>query len=90
MMGTVCCRGDNTCSDNPLLIFFLEDNWQPIVGCCSLTDKWVHGLQAQINDGLLRDGFPLPDIPHVQVLSPNLTFVPHAVRLDGDVAYVPG
>ena len=55
-----------------------------------MTDKWVHGLQAQINDGLLRDGFPLPDIPHVQVLSPNLTFVPHAVRLDGDVAYVPG
>ncbi|KAK9819379.1 hypothetical protein WJX81_003680 [Elliptochloris bilobata] len=45
-------------------------------------------VQAQINDGLLRDGFPLPDIPHVQVLSPNITFVPNAVRLDGDVAYV--
>lgn len=47
-------------------------------------------LQAQINDGLLRDGFVLPDIPHVHVLAPNLTFVPNAVRLDGDVAYVPG
>lgn len=46
--------------------------------------------QAQINEGFLRDGFPLPDIPHVQVLHPNLTFVPNAVRLEGDVAYVPG
>lgn len=46
--------------------------------------------QAQINDGFLRDGFPLPDIPHVQVLAPNLTFVPNAVRLEGDVRYVAG
>lgn len=62
----------------------------PFHWSCLLFIPCLPDVQAQINEGFLRDGFPLPDIPHVQVLHPNLTFVPNAVRLEGDVAYVPG
>ena len=46
-------------------------------------------LQAEINESVLKDGFPLPDIPHVRFTDPDLTFVQYAVKLGASVQYVP-
>ncbi len=46
-------------------------------------------VQQEINDSVLKDGFPLPDIPHVQFVDPDLTFVQHAVKLAANVKYQP-
>lgn len=46
-------------------------------------------LQQEINESVLKDGFPLPDIPHVRFVDPDLTFVDYAVKLAANVQYVP-
>ena len=46
-------------------------------------------LQAEINESVLKDGFPLPDIPHVRFVDPDLSFEQYAVRLAANVQYVP-
>jgi hypothetical protein len=46
-------------------------------------------VQQEINDSVLKDGFPLPDIPHVGFIDPDLTFVQHAVKLAANVKYQP-
>jgi hypothetical protein len=47
------------------------------------------GRQAEINESVLKDGFPLPDIPHVRFVDPDLSFQQYAVRLAANVQYVP-
>ena len=46
-------------------------------------------LQAEINQSVLKDGFPLPDIPHVHFVDLSLSFVEYAIKLAGNVQYVP-
>ncbi|CAL5226835.1 g9699 [Coccomyxa viridis] len=46
-------------------------------------------LQAEINQSVLKDGFPLPDIPHVHFVDLDLAFVDYAVKLAANVQYVP-
>lgn len=45
-------------------------------------------LQAEINESVLKDGFPLPDIPHVHFVDADLSFVKYAVMLAANVQYV--
>ena len=46
-------------------------------------------VEAKINDEILKDGFPLPDIPHVQVINPGVQVVDFALSMDSSVQYVP-
>ena len=46
-------------------------------------------VQQEINQSVLKDGFPLPDIPHVRFVDPDLTFVLYAVKLAASVQYQP-
>ena len=46
-------------------------------------------VEAKINNEILKDGFPLPDIPHVQVVKPGVQVVDYALSLDSSVQYVP-
>ncbi|CAL8464093.1 g3628 [Coccomyxa elongata] len=46
-------------------------------------------VQQEINQSVLKDGFPLPDIPHVRFVDPDLTFVQYAVKLAANVQYQP-
>ena len=46
-------------------------------------------LQAEINESVLKDGFPLPDIQHVHFVDMDLSFVQHAIMLAANVQYVP-
>ena len=46
-------------------------------------------LQAEINESVLKDGFPLPDIPHVHFVDLDLAFAEYAVKLAANVQYVP-
>ena len=46
-------------------------------------------LQAEINESVLKDGFPLPDIPHVHFVDLDLAFAKYAVKLAANVQYVP-
>ena len=42
----------------------------------------------QVNKGILADGFPLPDIPHVKVERANVTVVDHALAIGADFSYL--
>ena len=42
----------------------------------------------QVNKGILKDGFPLPDIPHVKVERANVTVANNAIALGTDLSYV--
>ena len=43
--------------------------------------------RLQINKGILKDGFALPDIPHVTVERANVTVAKAALALGSDVKY---
>ena len=45
-------------------------------------------LQAEINQSVLKDGFPLPDIPHVHFVDLDLAFVKYAVKLAANVCSI--
>ena len=42
---------------------------------------------AQVNQGILKDGFPLPDIPHIKVDRANVTVAPSSLALGSDFSY---
>ncbi len=42
----------------------------------------------QVNHGILKDGFPLPDIPHIRVDRANVTVAQSALALGTDLSYV--
>lgn len=46
-------------------------------------------VEAKINGEILKDGFPLPDVPHIQVIKPGVEVVDYAMSLDSSVQYVP-
>lgn len=46
-------------------------------------------VEAKINDEILKDGFPLPDVPHVKVVAPGVEVVDYALSMDSSVQYVP-
>lgn len=46
-------------------------------------------MQQWVNDTLLRDGFALPDIPHVHVQQPAITFEDAYLSVEADVQYIP-
>lgn len=48
-----------------------------------------HIMQQWVNDTLLRDGFALPNIPHVHVQQPAITFQDAYLSVEADVQYVP-
>jgi len=41
----------------------------------------------QVNHGILKDGFPLPDIPNITVDRANITIAPAALALGSDFSY---